>query len=149
MTNSHMLKNIFFLLSALVFGLACKAVSSFSILALRQLQLHRQAQLYWQVLRPASPSKGWIAFVNNNNVWLIHPNSDGLKQVTTNPITGDNGDIKIRWSPDGQKLAFSQSSHLYVLDIATFTSTLLVDFTRGGFDWSVTSKQIILRYTTP
>ena len=143
MTNSHMLKNIFFLLAALVFGLACKAVSSFSILPQTTPTAPASPTVLASPTPSSPPSEGWIAFVNNNNVWLIHPDGNELKQVTTNPITGDNGDIKIRWSPDGQKLAFSQSSHLYVLDIATFTSTLLVDNTRGGFDWSVTSKQII------
>ena len=92
-------------------------------------------------------SEGWIAFVNKNNVWLIHPDGSGLKQVTNNsPTTNNdvnNNDIKIKWSHDGQKLAFSQSNRLYVIDIATFTSKLLVDDTAGGFDWSLTSKQII------
>ena len=142
MTNSHILKNIFFLLSALVFGLACKAVSSFSLLP----QTTPTASVSATPTLSSPPSEGWIAFVDKNNVWLIHPDGSGLRQVTDNPVSTDNNssnDINIKWSPDGQKLAFSQNNHLYVLDIATFTSTLVVDNTNGGFDWSLTSKQLM------
>jgi len=141
MTNSHILKNILLLLSALAFGLTCKAVSTFSLLP------QTTPTAFATPTASSPPSEGWIAFVNKNNVWLIHPDGSGLKQVTDNPPTTNNdadiNDIRIKWSPDGQKLAFSQGGHLYVLDIATFTSTLLVEDTEGGFDWSPTSKQIV------
>ena len=88
--------------------------------------------------------------INENNVWLIHPDGSGLRQVTDNPVSTDSNssnDININAFPDGQELAFSQNNRLYVIDMATFTSKLLVDDTAGGFDWSLTSKQIIYRYS--
>src|SRR5512141_946879 len=32
---------------------------------------------------------GWIAFVNQNNLWLIHPDGSGIKQITRNPVPSD------------------------------------------------------------
>jgi Tol biopolymer transport system component len=100
-------------------------------------------------VRPSS--EGWIAFFNRDNIWLIHPDGTGLKQITDNaPAAGDGPAYfhDVRWSPDGQKLAFSVDSRLsdnglYVVDVGTFTTSVLVDDTEGGFDWSLTSKQII------
>ncbi len=56
------------------------------------------------------PADSWIAFVNKNNVWLIHPDGSGLRQITTNPFPSDSQDLGIgtlRWSPDGNLLAYS------------------------------------------
>jgi len=54
-----------------------------------------------------SPDGKWIAFASkktgNWDIWIIHPDGTGLKQVTTSPATDTLPD----WSPDGQKIAFT------------------------------------------
>ena len=94
---------------------------------------------------PFRPSAaGWIAFINKNNLWLIHPDGSGLKQITRNAVTsGGAGAYNIQWSPDGQSLAYSHAGRLWVLDISTLASTLRATATAGGFDWSSGAQQII------
>ncbi|MBI3173534.1 MAG: DPP IV N-terminal domain-containing protein [Chloroflexi bacterium] len=94
------------------------------------------------------PAEGWIAFINQNNVWLIHPDGSGLTQITKNPFPIENdytsNDIEIEWSPDGRKLAILlQSGELYVVDIQGLSITLLTDSVESNFDWSITGKQIL------
>jgi dipeptidyl aminopeptidase/acylaminoacyl peptidase len=91
-----------------------------------------------------NPSQAaWIAFINKNNLWLIHPDGSGLRRVTNNAQTAEDAFQQIRWSPDGQKLAFSQGGQIYAVDMATFAPTLLQDEAAGGFDWSLDGKQIM------
>jgi len=147
MTNSNNFKYTFLLLLALGFSLACNAVSTSSLLS-QPTSIPTSSPTSVATPTESSPSsEGWIAFVNKNNIWLIHPDGSDLKQVTDNPTSSDNNsnnsEIRIKWSHDGQKLAFSQNNRLYVLDIETFNSKMLVDDTAGGFDWSLTNKQII------
>ena len=93
-------------------------------------------------------SEGWIAFVNQSNVWLIHPDGSGLTQITKNPfpVKNDysNNDIKIEWSPDGRKLAILlKSGELYIFDMQGLSITMLTDDVESDFDWSLSGKQII------
>jgi hypothetical protein len=96
-------------------------------------------------------SEAWIAFLKDIKIWLIHPDGTGLIQVTKNGSENPRVD-EFKWSPDGQSLAYSLSSStataIWLYDIQTSNSKLLVkDDVRGGFDWSLTGKQII--YDTP
>jgi dipeptidyl aminopeptidase/acylaminoacyl peptidase len=89
---------------------------------------------------------GWIAFFNENNVWLIHPDGSGLQQITHNPTTAANDTHdtrKMRWSPDGKSLAFSEGGAINILNMGTLTTTQLIDDSLGGFDWSTTGAQMV------
>ncbi|GEM_PF-3028919 len=144
MTRTHAFK-ITFIAILVLFGLACKAISIASPFSTSTPSITPSPT------QVSPPPEGWIAFVNKNNVWLIHPDGSGLKQITTNPIPTENSygnDINIKWSPDGQKLAFSQDNRIYLLDAATFITTLLVDDSSGGFDWSLTGTKIIYDTST-
>lgn len=97
---------------------------------------------------PLPSSEGWIAFVNQSNVWLIHPDGSGLTQITKNPFPVKNNyssnDIKIEWSPDGRKLAILlHSGELYILDMQGLSVTMLTDDVESDFDWSLTGRQIL------
>ncbi|HEX8992546.1 MAG TPA: hypothetical protein VF784_12780 [Anaerolineales bacterium] len=95
---------------------------------------------------PFRPSAaGWIAFTNKNNIWLIHPDGSGLKQITRNAVTSGSGlgAFSLEWSPDGQFLAYSRADRLWVLDINSLATTVRATSTAGGFDWSSTAEQII------
>ena len=92
------------------------------------------------------PAEGWIAFVNQNNVWLIHPDGSELTQITQNPFPEKNtatNNIDIKWSPDGKRLAILQSGKLYIVNVQGFSITLLTDGVESEFDWSLTGKQIL------
>jgi hypothetical protein len=100
---------------------------------------------------PVLSSEDWIAFKNKNNIWLIHPDGNGLTQITQN---GDENPhvVQLKWSPDGRTLAYSLSSRggsaIMLYDLETSTTRMLVNDDVGGdFDWSLTSQQVI--YTTP
>ena len=99
-----------------------------------------------------SPST-WIAFVNQNNIWLIHPDGKNLTQVTNNE-SGNQSILSFKWSPDGQYLAYSLSpsngnTSILLYDTQTSTTkTLVGEDVGGGFDWSPTGKQIIYNTST-
>jgi len=89
---------------------------------------------------------GWIAFVKDNNIWLIHPDGSSAKQVTTNAAPagpGSTNDLKLAWSVDGQLLAYSQGGVLSVIAIGGLATKQLANNTAGGFDWSATGHQIL------
>jgi hypothetical protein len=90
---------------------------------------------------------GWVAFINNNKVWLMHPNGTGLKQVSKNELASDPAapaaHMHVGWSSDGQKLAFSQDGHINVVDMAGLALSQLPVDTAGGFQWSPGGYQII------
>ncbi len=54
-----------------------------------------------------SPTGEWIAFVSertgNDEIWIIHPDGTGLKQLTHNTWEWDKHPS---WSPDGKKIVF-------------------------------------------
>lgn len=84
----------------------------------------------------------WIAFLNNKDIWFIHPDGSALTQVTKND--GDNPPIKIfKWSPDGGTLAYSQGSNIYLYDVQTLKTEILETGGAGGFDWSLNGRQIL------
>lgn len=54
-----------------------------------------------------SPTGEWIAFVSertgNDEIWIVHPDGTGLKQLTKNTWEWDKHPS---WSPDGKKIVF-------------------------------------------
>ncbi|MBT7191910.1 MAG: hypothetical protein HN916_17170 [Anaerolineae bacterium] len=91
---------------------------------------------------PALPSEGWIAVHQDSNVWVVHPDGSDLKKVTSFPSSWDAVIRDIKWSPDGQTLAFTYDRDLYLMDAETFTQKLLVKNTGGSFDWSPDGNRI-------
>jgi hypothetical protein len=94
------------------------------------------------------PADGWIAFVNQNNLWIVHPDGASLQQITSNPYPamnnwGNNNELRAAWSPDGSRLAFTQGASLYLVDLATLKLTLLVEDSNGWFGWSPDSSRIM------
>ncbi len=83
---------------------------------------------------------GWIAFVRDGNVWLIHPDGSGAKQVTQDAVPGD---IRLAWSTDGQLLAYSQGGTLTVMSLLGLGRSVIARDTSGGFDWSATAHQLL------
>jgi Tol biopolymer transport system component len=89
------------------------------------------------VKNPPPSSDGWIAFLEKSNIWVVHPNGSGLKQIT---FDGDDGMYKwvlygsVSWSRDGTKLfaikaetpdILTQFSYsLFQLDVADFRITI-------------------------
>ncbi len=146
--------SLVFLLSVLVISLACQQVAS-----LGQDGVSPTPKVVNTTIPPTAtiqiptptpteglPSSGWIAFVNQNNVWLIHPDGSELIQLTKNPFPEKNiatDNIDIKWSPDGQRLAILQSGNLYVVNMQHFAITLLTSGVETEFDWSLTGKQIL------
>ncbi len=89
---------------------------------------------------------GWIAFVNEDNLWLIHPDGSGLKQITQNSATATvsgKGGFNLRWSPDGKMLGYAVGGVLTVLDIGSLQTTVRANSTEGGFNWSANGDQIV------
>ncbi|MGE5074190.1 MAG: hypothetical protein ACM3MF_12250 [Anaerolineae bacterium] len=89
---------------------------------------------------------GWIAFINQGNLWLVHPDGSGLKQVTHNATpapSSPNADYSLRWSPDGKMLGYAIGGVLTVLDITSLQPTVRANATQGGFDWSGNAGQIV------
>lgn len=84
---------------------------------------------------------GWIAYVKDGHIWLVHPDGSAPKQVRAD--TAGGGDIRLAWSSDGQLLAYSQGGTLAVLDAASLASNVLANDSAGGFDWSATAHQIV------
>lgn len=111
----------------------------------RGAKVHSQNSLVISV----PPSTGWIAFINRENLFIIHPDGSELKSLTNNSPSGLPGQrvLDYKWSPDGKTLAYSQSSSIYLYDIQTARITALETGGGLGFDWSPNSDQII--YATP
>jgi Tol biopolymer transport system component len=86
---------------------------------------------------------GWIAFLKDNNLWLVHPDGTDAKQVTNNDASAGSGQIRFAWSADGQLLAYSQGGVLSILNVAGLATTVLAKNTAGGFGWSATAHQIV------
>jgi Tol biopolymer transport system component len=59
-----------------------------------------------------SPDGRWIAFDARGNLYLIHPDGTGLKQIVLHP-GGRHWAFEPAWSPDGTRIAFT----MYVLDL--------------------------------
>lgn len=100
------------------------------------------------------PAEGWIAFLNKNNLWLIHPDGTELTQITSNTLPKEVQTASItdfHWSPDGKYIAYSQlgseAVDIFTYDPQSTQTNLLVYGTGGSFDWSANGRQII--YDTP
>ncbi len=94
--------------------------------------------------RPSSA--GWIAVVSQGNLWLIHPDGSGIKQITQNATPSastPNTGFTLRWSPDGKMLGYAVGGVLTVLDIGSLQTTVRAYATAGGFDWSGNGQQIV------
>ncbi len=94
--------------------------------------------------RPSSA--GWIAYITQGNLWLIHPDGSAPKQITQNPApspSSSNTGFTLHWSPDGTMLGYAVGGKLTVLDIGSLQATLRANATAGDFDWSGNSQQII------
>jgi WD40 repeat protein len=107
---------------------------------------------YSPVAATLPSASAWVAFLNQNNIWLIHPDGKDLTKITNNQSDSQRI-LNFKWSPDGNTLAYSLSTSsgntailLYDMQTST-TKPLLSDDVGGGFDWSLTGKQII--YDTP
>ncbi|MFT3892380.1 MAG: hypothetical protein QM730_12160 [Anaerolineales bacterium] len=147
------------LLAFTVLSIACQAINTFTN---PQLDLNIPTAIPTltdlpDTATPTEPVPGaeaWIAFENQNNIWLIHPDGSGLTQVTDNPKSGSAQSIlmeSLAWSPNGATLAYVQSDgnvdSLLLFDIQTSKTTLLLENIGGGFDWLPNGQQII--YETP
>ncbi len=94
--------------------------------------------------RPSSA--GWIAYVDQGNLWLVHPDGTSPKQITQNPTpspSANNSGFTLHWSADGSMLGYAVGGKLFVLDIGSLQKTVRANATAGGFDWSGNSQQII------
>lgn len=104
---------------------------------------------------PSAPdAQTWIAFLRDDNLWIIHPDGSELRQVTAYPASGQASGRHIgvlRWSPDGTLLAFTYGRRgLYVVnvyDVAASTTRVLLGETGGAFDWSPSGTELI--YNSP
>jgi Tol biopolymer transport system component len=104
--------------------------------------------------KPAPRNDAWIAFIKDNNVWLIRPDGSELTQITDNLAVGQ-GEARqlgrLLWSRDGKRLAYSYGANgifgIQLLNIETLKTGKLVLETGGGFDWSTTSSEVI--FDTP
>jgi Tol biopolymer transport system component len=143
-------KRFVLILILLIASLACQTLTNFSngnpipTLTAEPVALVTPTQ----VIEDSPPALSWVAFLDKNNIWLVHPDGSDLRQITSNSVSEDAekfgySELNLEWSPDGKNLAYTQSGHLYVLDISTFATTLLVEETQGEFDWSQDSRQII------
>jgi hypothetical protein len=94
----------------------------------------------------------WIAYIGlDNNIWLIHPDGSGTRQITSN--AGEAGSYsKIKWSPDGKILAYvfhNQKKNVFQLKIFESSSEkerkIYEQYYFGidwGYDWTPDSKAI-------
>jgi Tol biopolymer transport system component len=135
----------FLLAALLVFTLACDAGSVLPFLAPTSTPSNAPTQFPNTSLGPGAvyrPSPaGWIAFANQGNLWLIHPDGSGLKQITHNAAS--SADFRIRWSPDGKMVGYSVGGVLTILDISSLATRVRAHATAGGFDWSGNGEQIV------
>ncbi|MGE5250549.1 MAG: hypothetical protein ACM3QS_10085 [Bacteroidota bacterium] len=103
----------------------------------------------------ASPdADAWIAFTRDENIWLIHPDGSGLKQITQYPAANQASFRRLgslSWSPDGKRLAFSYGHkpifEIDAFDPATSQTSILLSETGGDFDWAPSGGELL--YNTP
>ena len=135
------------ILALLIMSLSCQAINNFANKA--QPDTPTPAiSLVPEIVdtsTPTEPTPGteaWIAFVNQNNIWLVHPDGSGLTQITENPVSGDGQRVapgSLKWSPNGTILAYVQSDQsvtsISLFDIQTSQTMSLPQNVGGGFDW--------------
>jgi Tol biopolymer transport system component len=55
-----------------------------------------------------SPDGRWILFANpEGNLYVVHPDGRGLRQVTVDTGPGRSFAFQPGWSPDGKRIVFS------------------------------------------
>jgi len=102
-----------------------------------------------QAAAPVQPSAthaqdGRIAFVRGNQIWTVHPDGTGLRQLTKR---GNNS--RPVWSPDGQRIAFLHqvdgASDLWVMgDTGEHAQQVTTDHVATGASWSPDGSQLVL-----
>jgi tricorn protease len=103
------------------------------------------------VWSPDGKSIAWFTDESGENELRIAP-QDGRGAVRNIKPTGAGFYRDINWSPDGTKISYlDNSSSIYLLDVATGTSTKIASNTmQGGIDqaWSPDSKWIAYTHNT-
>jgi Tol biopolymer transport system component len=108
----------------------------------------------WRPGPPPLPAEGWIAYLDHQgNVQLISSDGADHRLVTSDGHeSGNIADIGLKWSPNGQHLAFvrqdfagalGQESLLVYDPIADFLQVLVMGDDINGFDWSPESRRLV------
>jgi len=101
--------------------------------------------------------QNWIAYVGeDNNVWFIHPDGTGEKQITFDGSINEIVYGDLNWSPDGRKLGFTRTNRetslkdIYIYELDTDQQMMILSSreTDGSFDWFKNSDQIIFSAPT-
>ncbi len=102
-----------------------------------------------------SPDGGWIAFISEqagwNDLWLIHPNGDGLHQLTS--AGADISDIE--WSPDGKQIACTVNRNGSFELCLVETNSGALALLHGGMgyhsrpQWMPDGKSLTFEHETP
>lgn len=81
---------------------------------IKQWQDELSSRLYF------SPDGGQVAFVQNQDIYRMNTEGSQLKNITQNPDIYTSGGSPLRWSPNGQHIAFYLGNYpqqqLYVID---------------------------------
>lgn len=63
-----------------------------------------------------SPDNKSFITVKNNDIWYYRAGEKELRRLTSDP----SEEVNVRFSPDGQKLAYTKDKDLYVYDLVSF-----------------------------
>lgn len=114
------------------------------------------------VVPPALPGPRengeWIAFVGQDrNIWLVHPDGSGLRQITTDAVVEYDRGVEKRisayydpeWSPAGDRLLFikrpqrGRGGALMVFEPEANEARVLIPSIESSFDWASDGSRII------
>jgi Tol biopolymer transport system component/DNA-binding winged helix-turn-helix (wHTH) protein len=95
-------------------------------------------------LKSWSPNGQWLAFTDRGNIFLVAPENDDRRRLTTTPV-GASGDLTPAISPDGKTVAFFRGFDLYLVPITGGEPKLLVSNTTLSWDpaWTPDGREII------
>jgi Tol biopolymer transport system component len=88
---------------------------------------------------------GEIAFSSGGDLYLVDPDGTNLAQITN----AAGSELQPDWSPDGKSILYTASgsgdvTNIYLLDLATLTSTQLTDSGKDRYArWSPTGEEIV------